>query len=1176
MGKRKKNIHNSVFINRPIQNEDEDWIGISTYVEKLDAAVEEKAKIVAVTSDFGTGKSSLISLYKNKVKSPIRNIFGFGKKVLSINMWGTYAHINIKDDSGTINEIMPIELHKAFIYQLVCQLSPKDRRKSNYISRRLSKDFGIWAVNGKNRVWSFMAVIALIGLFMCGLLSNFQDYIKPLLKMSDTHFAMAIIGIFLLAVACLGLAITNSEIVFSSKKSEGNRTLDENVLIDLFKQEVLNHGGRQQYIVVLEDLDRIEDKDSALQFLRELRKYYLTDGGRHKITFVVCIKPEAMLQKSSNRDIQEYKKIFDYTINLQKVNVDNYDSILRGLLDEKKEWLEQLRIPVNVATPGMDWMILGRDIDIREIKNRLNETLTLYESLLSRFPMRANKQVITFEKCAVATYLRREYEEDFYKLKDDTLDLFVSQYGIRGMEEIGEEEQICIGKQLSEVFTSEVKRLVKSKLIDANYQVYFYNYPSESRLFTLSEMRVYNSIVYQETPKDKEEYSEYLQHTSEDIIKEAYKKINSLGVRMPLFVLDYDVLFVLLCTEAQEKLFEMILTMRFDENNEKRVCDIIEKCVKQRPGKYDRDGMIHALSNQLCEVVEDRTVLYAIRQRLCQVIPENVGLYRCFFLGDNAFLSVQEVEALNGLEKIMSVINYDSLERETESAYEIHQRILARDRWSPALIEFYQHVIECQGIDQWLDALTAVCCHFKSMPFDIVNIYNEQIVAGHIKVADYVACLENVSTIERYHLQLLQDNLWVEGLSERLCNLLYEAEFYLEYLCNVLLCEDVSINYHDSNLAETIQFNGQWIQSHASVAFDKIRIDVLSDHATIEQYTFLFQNPYPIINQTEVQKVDEVADVLMLIQDRTLTEEQAEYVIDNFNQRYRQPTVAYEIMQFIVAQTTQIAKAMFYNLNLTNVPYKRMARARRKEMNEKLYELFKMENNPEEKVEFLNFTQISVEKIEKDLWKELNKDEKLRGVYVDYVNKLDEISLYTLGNIINLTSVHAYSDTVIGKLWEYGYYKQYVSSKTLKEKMFTVEYDKLKKLWDIYVEMFHASVGWNQTRGYMLDNGEFMQRMVNQKEYMNAKDNCIELYAHAMQSVHLLNYIVSNCNERLQISYFSKIVGFDSEDAAHRFCEIAKKNKIIGQNVEVYHNVKGKLINPGLEGWLTRIMRGKY
>lgn len=31
----------------------------------------------------------------------------------------------------------------------------------------------------------------------------------------------------------------NSEIIFSSKKSEGNREFDENILIDLFKREML-------------------------------------------------------------------------------------------------------------------------------------------------------------------------------------------------------------------------------------------------------------------------------------------------------------------------------------------------------------------------------------------------------------------------------------------------------------------------------------------------------------------------------------------------------------------------------------------------------------------------------------------------------------------------------------------------------------------------------------------------------------------------------------------------------------------------------------------------------------------------------------------------------------------------------------------------------------------------
>lgn len=156
MGWHKKS-NNTVFLNRPIKNDAEDWIGISTYVDKLDAAVEAKAKIVAVTSDFGTGKSSLISLYKNKVKNPIKNFFGFGKKVLNINMWGSYAQTG---------EELPLELHKSFIFQLICQINPKDRRKSNYISRRLSKDFGIWTLNGKSRIWSIMVMLSLIGFFI--------------------------------------------------------------------------------------------------------------------------------------------------------------------------------------------------------------------------------------------------------------------------------------------------------------------------------------------------------------------------------------------------------------------------------------------------------------------------------------------------------------------------------------------------------------------------------------------------------------------------------------------------------------------------------------------------------------------------------------------------------------------------------------------------------------------------------------------------------------------------------------------------------------------------------------------------------------------------------------------------------------------------------------------------
>lgn len=1179
MGKQKKNSNNTIYLNRPIQNEDEDWIGISTYVDKLDAAVDAGARIVAVTSDFGTGKSSLISLYKNRVENPFWNCFGRGKKVLSINMWGAYVQQdeNLTDrqgDSGQEKEVMPTELHKAFIYQLVSRMNPNDRRKSHYISRRLSKDFGIWAVNGKNAMWSFLTVCSLIGFFLSGLLYKFQKYIQAILQIKNEAFFMLVIAIFIVSLACFILAVTDSEIIFSSTKSEGKRTLDENILIDLFKQEVLNHRGWQHYIVVIEDLDRIDDKQSVLQFLRELRKYYLTDGGRHRITFVVCIKPEVMLADDREQRIPEYKKIFDYVINLQKINIANYNTILKGLLSEKKDWLDSLNLRAEIETPGMEWMMRGRDIDIREIKSRLNESLTLYESLLDRFPGRAGNEVITYEKCAVATYLRREYENDFYMLEDNTLDVLVSQYGMRGMETMDEENQPEHWEQFSDQFKHEIEKLIKSKLVDANYRLYFYNYPADSALFSLAEMRVYNSIVYQEAPKNSEEYEKYLSLTPESVIQEAYKKVKLLGIRMPLFVLDYDKLFSLLCEEETAKIYEIIASLHYDEQNEARVCEVIEKCIRPRKGNYDREGLIYEISNQLNEIVEDKNILWTIRKRMCQSIPDKVKLYRCLFFGDNPFLSVEEVEAIDNITDIFAVTNLDALDSEDESVEGIHRRIINQQGWKPEYIEFYQQIIACQGIELWSEGLAEACKCLGSIPDQIVDIYKQQIAAGQIGIANYAACIEQVNELEKTQLQLLRDYSWVAGLSERLCHLLYENEFYLEYVCNYLLQEDAKVDYEDNHVLGAVQRSTQWIQTHASTVFVRIRKEVLREHRLIEKYTFLYESPYAMPDKEELALVEDIADALKLLQNRILTEEQAKYVAEYFNAKYRNPAIAYDIMQFIVAQKAEIAKEMFYQLHLEKVAYKKMRQDRRKAMNRKLYEIFEMEDDAEEKVRFLHFTETPVEYIEKNLWQDLNQDEDLKKIYVEYVNRLQQVPSYTLNNIVKMNTVSAYSDVIIGKLWNNRYYKMYVSSKTMREKKFIMERERLDILWKVYVEMFHTKDSWSQTRAYMLENEQFLHRLVEQKEYEALDEEGIDLYINAKQTVELLNY-VTNYDDATQLAYFRKIKGFEGKEAAHRFCEIARDNKVIGGDDAVYKNVSGTLVNPGYEGWLTRIWKGK-
>ena len=54
------------YMNKPISKSGEDEIGMKVYVDYLESAIEKGADMIAVVSGFGTGKSSLIELLKEK------------------------------------------------------------------------------------------------------------------------------------------------------------------------------------------------------------------------------------------------------------------------------------------------------------------------------------------------------------------------------------------------------------------------------------------------------------------------------------------------------------------------------------------------------------------------------------------------------------------------------------------------------------------------------------------------------------------------------------------------------------------------------------------------------------------------------------------------------------------------------------------------------------------------------------------------------------------------------------------------------------------------------------------------------------------------------------------------------------------------------------------------------
>ena len=122
---------NVTFINMPIASANEDKIGITQYATEIQAVIKKGAQSIAVTSDFGGGKSSLIRCLESMYS-------GFTTKFCYVNLWSQLSG----DDSE--------DLHKSFIYQLASQIGVK---KGNYVSRRLSQNYGMFGITLPS-IWS--------------------------------------------------------------------------------------------------------------------------------------------------------------------------------------------------------------------------------------------------------------------------------------------------------------------------------------------------------------------------------------------------------------------------------------------------------------------------------------------------------------------------------------------------------------------------------------------------------------------------------------------------------------------------------------------------------------------------------------------------------------------------------------------------------------------------------------------------------------------------------------------------------------------------------------------------------------------------------------------------------------------------------------------------------------
>lgn len=1193
-----------VFMNTPITSADEDVIGFSTYVEKLDAAITAGGQMIALTSPFGAGKTSIVELLQEKYRENQH------KRVIKISMWsnlfptggngkadreeGQKTHIHSGDTT---------ELHKGLVYQLISQIN---WRKGNYVSRRLSQNFGLLKVQTDKLPYWISILMALV-LFSLG-------YIFPKkLEVSIPFFgeAAAIIEwcMLLIAAILVAIVITRAEIVFSSNKSEGDRKIDANEIMQFYRSDVLRYkSGKavlqkvpilkrrsRHYIVVIEDLDRTDDNDAVVNFLKELRKYYVPDSVagqqcryRNKVTFLINVKPETLLCSKENAGEEYghlYEKLFDYVLNLQTINIDDYKTILNELLKQKEADIKKVGIEWEgevLNIPGIQWIIRGTRLGLREIKDRLNIAFSLFESLHERFSGNAGGD-IEFEKCAIVAYITTEFEEDFYATDGKAFQKLVNLYLKNGFK-VEEIAKILPG--ISEGYRSEIQQLVKSKKIDNNYRMYFYNYPQNSKVLNVDERTVQRAILYGEEIAGLEESIDKVIEGDSKIIESTFEERKRLELPLPDVVFSFEQLYIEALKHAFSEVVKWVSELDYSSDATEKTIMQIKKILR-----FDSDRKFYTAvhATDFVRVWEEKfseTALLQLRKELCREFSGEIQRYRPLFFGVHKMASKEELDNVTTFDAL-KIVNTASKDFNTDMAYYMTVRFVREAsvdaiqadmrKFLTAAWEMLQDASVLVDMLFYQKKIMRITPDFESLVFTAISNGKgdicESLFGKYQQLVNMVAeeseeglseqTTDYISTLGRF-----------EGYTPAVTK---EMEIYGHWVDVVLqmLSREDPIPFDCNSVVTALQEEQAWLIENNDYLMAIRELVLKEKPETWRRYKFLFGEECPVMTETELQRLfyAPIEDVISMIPPSLVTENEVEMLSRCFNRRKQGTTESHKILLFIAKLAPEVASKLFYSLDFDMVRYRYMS-AQRKNSVKGAFEAILNLNATTEKIRFMTATRIMDSEWEGQMLKngELKEDEDLQQAYVDAVNSSDlskTITKTTVQLLCSFDTVYTVPEQVYKRYFDLKQYERYVSCKTRALRRFEPEDSEHGKiLWPIYLAMFQKE-DYLDTTDYMAKNENFIKKLMSEKAYEGTCPEKLRFFAGVLQSKDCIEFVLG-LDVESALTYLTAIKGFEDKSAATAFVDGVEGNVELLRSDGLYEHTHEKLLDGYLKGRYTR------
>jgi len=1173
---KEKNSDSVLYMNTPITSLKDDIIGFSTHVDKLAAAIENGAQMIALTSPFGAGKTSITELLQTRYKE-MNEV-----KVVKISMWSLLGERN----DGHNEQGDTAELHKSLLYQLTSQIN---HSQGTFMSKRLNPSYGLLKLHiNKTRYW-VLSIIALL-LFAIGYILPKVSFSFPLFG----EYASVIESCCLLvAFVCVLILVSQSEIVFSSNKSEGGRKIDANEMIHLYRSEVLKekkrcHRKKTHYIVVIEDLDRTDDRLAVINFLKELRKYYILEPlGQenqtylNKVTFLINVKPETMLEQEQH-DNEEYghlyAKLFDFVLNLQTINIDDYKAILKGLLDQKAEQIKNIGVTWEgdiLNIPGIQWIIRGRRLGIREIKDRLNTAFSLYQMLSTKFG-----EVIAFEKCAVVAYVTSEYEKEFYQTDDRAFQRIVEEYL---KNELNKEKCSEYLPEGNEEYITTIYELVQAKIIDSHYRMYFYNYPQNSRVFTVEELLVQRAILYGEHTEALSPAIVAVIDAKSDIIKDSFCTRKQLGLLLPDIVFQNEMLYI----EAVKLNFEEIISwMRNLNYSSEAYGGTIDKIRNILHYDNDRHFYQEDQAKIYCEIWESNftaDALFQLRKVLCKEFSKEIRWYADLFFETHKIISIEELDYLS-LSDAFYLINVDATDFSDEIVIYMADRFLRENsdiELSCYAEDFFRRTRDEIDIETQIHAYLA----YMEKVVRIVPDFEETIFSEIKNCSE-----EGKETLFRQYQKII--NLCaINNLSEKTLDNITNMDYYDEYSDDVTMQLDTAGYYIDAALQlfhkeNRIPFeNGSYISAFNNNLewladkeqyFVPIRTLMLEhDIDVLAEYGNMFTENYPVITKKELDILQKrrvpISQILSLIPPVLVTPVEVELLERLFSMNKQSLIESEKILHYVAQIDPTLSAQLFYALDFNKIQYRAMSKNKKQSVKDTFWDILSLDT-AYGKVDYMAATGYLESDWEEEILQDLKTDKKLQEKYIEIVNARAHITKTTIDVICSLGTLYPMEEAIQNILFKSQKYTEYVVCKALKDNKFEAEAEeKLTILWPVYLDIFGKS-DYSVIREIMSKNKEFLECIVHENLYTDMIDEAMLYLAQVDQTKECIIHMYSR-DEEFALEYFGQIVGFYDDTAAETFLEIVEQSRELLQSDDLYAHIYPKLPNKVLKSKYTKARR---